>query len=175
MCGQLLYLYSKEVLAEEVLKLRTFLFLRVMLRAGTSPPSQVEQQYGADSTRTSFPPSISHSQAGGKLTWHSNLSWVYIRCHAKWHLIYDLYNIQDLNCDKEWKPSDNKWWEMTHNCVRVVEDDFQSLLFKLFWMWENITVCVFLTIGSESKEMCQFMYSSPLTPKENDHTKELLK
>lgn len=68
MCGQLLYLYSKEVLAEEVLKLRTFLFLRVRLRTGTSPPSQVEQEYGADSTRTSFPPSISHSQAGGKLT-----------------------------------------------------------------------------------------------------------
>lgn len=68
MHGHVLYLYSKEVLAEEVLKLRTFLLLRIRLRAGTSPPSQVEQQYGADSTRTSFPPSISHSQAGGKLT-----------------------------------------------------------------------------------------------------------
>lgn len=171
MCGQLLYLYSTEVLADEVLKLRTFLFLRVRLRAGTSPPSQVEQEYGADSTRTSFPPSISHSQAGGKLTWHSNLSWVE-RSGVTQSVTPDLYlyNIQDINCDKGMK---TKWWRTTvWGWSKMI---FKAFCSSHFEFGKNTTVCVFLTIGSESKEMCQFMYSSPLTPKENDHTKELLK
>lgn len=47
--GPLLYLYSKELLAEEVLRLRVFLLRRARLRLATSPPSQVEQQYGAAS------------------------------------------------------------------------------------------------------------------------------
>ncbi len=74
MCGPPLntYLYSEELLAEEVLRLRVFLLRRARLRPATSPPSQVEQQYGAASTRTSSPPSISDSQAESKLTGQIN-------------------------------------------------------------------------------------------------------
>ena len=58
-------LCSVELLAEDVLRLRVFLLWlrRARLRAFTSPPSQLEQQYGAASTRTSSPPSISHGRA----------------------------------------------------------------------------------------------------------------
>lgn len=64
-------LYSEQLLAEEVLRLRVFLLRRARLRQVTSPPSQVEQQYGAASTLTSSPPSISDSQAASKLTGHT--------------------------------------------------------------------------------------------------------
>lgn len=66
-------LYSEELLAEEVLRLRAFLLRRARLRPATSPPSQVEQQYGAASTRTSSAPSISDSQAASKLTGHISI------------------------------------------------------------------------------------------------------
>lgn len=65
------HLYSEELPAEEVLRLRVFLLCRARLRQATSPPSQVERQYGAASTLTSSPPSISHSQAALKLTGHT--------------------------------------------------------------------------------------------------------
>lgn len=60
-------LYSMELLAEEVLRLRVFLLRRARPRQVTSPPSQVEQQYGAGSSLTSFPPSISDRQAASEL------------------------------------------------------------------------------------------------------------
>lgn len=66
------HLYSEELPAEEVLRLRVFLLRLARLRPETSPPSQVEQQYGAASTLTSSPPSISDSQAASKLTGHTN-------------------------------------------------------------------------------------------------------
>lgn len=65
------YLYSEELPAEEVLRLRVFLLRLARLRLETSPPSQVGQQYDAASTRTSSPPSISNSQAASKLTRHN--------------------------------------------------------------------------------------------------------
>lgn len=57
------YLYSEELPADEVLRLRVFLLRRARPRQATSPASQVEQQYGAASTLTSSPVSISHSRA----------------------------------------------------------------------------------------------------------------
>lgn len=60
------YLYSEELPADEVLRLRVFLLRRARPRQATSPPSQVEQQYGAASTLTSSPASISHSRAASK-------------------------------------------------------------------------------------------------------------
>ena len=65
------HLYSEELPAEEVLRLRVFLLCRARLRQATSPPSQVERQYGAASTLTSSPPSISHSQPVLELTGHT--------------------------------------------------------------------------------------------------------
>lgn len=63
------HLYSEELLAEEVLRLRVFLLGRTRLRHATSPPSQVEQQYGTVSTLTSSPPSIFDSQTASRLEW----------------------------------------------------------------------------------------------------------
>lgn len=57
------YLYSEELPADEVLRLRVFLLRRARPRQVTSPASQVEQQYGTASTLTSSPASISHSRA----------------------------------------------------------------------------------------------------------------
>lgn len=60
------YLYSKQLLAEEVLRLRAFLLRRTRLRLPLSPASQVEQQYEAASIWTSFAVSISDSRAANK-------------------------------------------------------------------------------------------------------------
>lgn len=50
-----------------MLRLRVFLPRRTRLRQATSPPSQVEQQYGTASTLTSFTPSITDTEAVNKL------------------------------------------------------------------------------------------------------------
>lgn len=61
------YLYSEELPADEVLKLRVLLRLAGGPRQATSPPSQVEQQYAAASSLTSSPASISHGQPASQL------------------------------------------------------------------------------------------------------------
>lgn len=70
------YLYSEELPAEEVLRLRVLLRLAGGPRQATSPPSQVEQQYGAASSLTSSPASISHGQPASQLRVAQETPWV---------------------------------------------------------------------------------------------------